>query len=771
MSATVKNPPVNARKINRNKKKKMKKQLAKKQQFHATVVHPPDPKQTYKKKTGAQGMVVGIAPQLPVSSYDTVPNEVTTINWKSYISDEAVNSVIAAIVQYVSLYGYSVLGDGNYPFYLGNYLKGILVSVISQTTPATASGPRFLHILAQMLTPSKVKWKTGHINYNWDTSSLTTVFPDQVAQLKFTKCGTPQSGSYGFGVLDISPPTYTVENGLAAYMSFISFCANNRPDSLMATVENILADLPQWKRDVSVFSVTRPQVTNCVFNLGGQDAALSNPKKIVSPISAVFVSATASDGFYTSSVESYCYSTTPRYFANRLLSLEDPFMLRSKMRSLFKPVDVNDVFDLLSNIIGRAFEKQATFNGNNAQFQPCPLTGPEVFMILRALVSVIAGGDYASDYLGFNNFFFPMQYAPAQADVTLAVSTMNLPTFLIENLRDLGLATIDGFKAHNNDPKYKNQCMLWVPVFGTYDPTRAVYDYDVTINGVVQPLYSPVPPGTPGFRQDDLNVYNTNFFICPTGNALSSAVGIWNNWVSNLTNCVQLSPFAAQKAESCLGLLAYTRYCKPEEIGAESAINARLQLERHGMCFDNGLECYKVPVVRTNSKGKGGDFITVPTYRARLGVAPKAKPSGGTNDYSEYAVSANQRFKSSLLTYVNLMILPKILLSFDYQDIQTNAIIQQQSTLYYEPYAIYDSKDAQSPGFTPRTLTLQQKWAAVADYITVPGVGLEANEWVKVHEQLRKNGNGGWLGTLLGDTAAAMTGIPFLKDFGLAMPF
>jgi len=726
-----------------------------------TQVRKPNPiiKKKFEEDTGSRGMNVTVAKQIPSTQSLKLPGQIQAIPVRVRFNNDALDQVIIAFIQYMTLHGYGTSQDqSSYPYHLACQLKKIIFQVISQTTPQTIRGPRFLHVLCQMLSPVIVYHRTGQLSYEWnldDTSDIINflVIPG-LSGYHMGIASATVPGSYAFSTIQ-NPLPYTPESGEAAYQAMLTFLSGT-DQTQMTIVEDITADLKPFRNDTSTFSVALNGLMPSTV-IGGQDLIISNPRKVTCPIAAVF---SLWDTYYTS-VEAAVYSTTPRFFATRLMTMTDPFRLRSKYRSIFKPIDANDLYDLTCMIVGRAFEKLYTTGNQIANYVPCSLSGAEFFILLRTALSTINGAMYATDYLGQNSTFRPFQYPSAQGNIAATVSTMLLPSYVVENIKNLGMKSIDIQQTKNGDAKFRNQTMIWVPVYGTYQNERQNYDFDLTLNTLTLPMFSN-PMNGATFAQDTLNILSgpgTNTFILPTGERLAAAVENWNHYISKVTSCVQVASLVADGVQIGMPLLTYSRYVSNYVFGEQtnSATPSEVYIN------EKGQQVYRLKVVRTKSK-KVEEIDEVVSYKSRLGVDPSVTPVN-FRDYTEEAITSNQPILSAFFELASGMVLPKF-----YGDQQYTMVQRAYARNFtFEPYMVVNSQD--NDRTTGPSITLLQRWKSIADKVTVNGIGLESNWWTKTLDIMNDKGSGGFLGSLIGDTLSMITGVPLFAGLGAALPF
>jgi len=153
-------------------------------------------------------------------------------------------------------------------------------------------------------------------------------------------------------------------------------------------------------------------------------------------------------------------------------------------------------------------------------------------------------------------------------------------------------------------------------------------------------------------------------------------------------------------------------------------------------------------------------------YSSRIKIA-RLDPASGTRGYSEVGISSNHNVPPPYYEFFQSMVLPKIVLPSNLNEVTPSRLTQQFVT--FEPYYIASSRSVETGEGS--TMTLADRWIQVANMITVNGVGLDALTWTDTLRLLRQGGHGGWLGSLLGDAAAAMTGVSALSTLGALIPF
>jgi len=328
-----------------------------------------------------------------------------------------------------------------------------------------------------------------------------------------------------------------------------------------------------------------------------------------------------------------------------------------------------------------------------------------------------------------------------------------LPTVFIENLRALGVVTIDIEK--NGGPKFKNQTWIRAPVYGTYDDYRSQYNYNITINGEEVSLYNLTPENGGTFRQSDLLVTGleeSNIYINPSGEPLAEVIKGWNDWVGGLTSSIQMDTFAPESTPRLLKLTQVSR------------LTTAVSVQQNQELRDKPKKIQLTRKQRSGSKTIDVPYEVTPYSQRHVGVT-QVKPIVGTTDYQEISLCSNQCLPAPIYTMINNWVTPKYVFS----DIESAAsVLNQEATRIniFEPYNIPSSTSAGQG-----RITLSTHWQALAESVTAPGIGLDAIPMTKVLDEMNKAGVGGFFGSLIGEAAAAATGVPLLAGLGSLLPF
>jgi len=736
--------PKQKRRYERNQARRQKKKADRK-----VVRKPKNPGlNKYRKETGSVLIDPSVAPQRSSTAIQKMSGQTDVLSWVALPDDASFNQFVYGIVFYLTNLGYGSANDPatlQYPYQLANFLKQLMANAMSQSTYIATRAPRWLHILLNMLNPVVIAVRTGKVSFSWDMSVYSTTIPAIIAGSPSSTFGVPAtgvSGTLAYGSIG-APLPYDQAMGTVAYNKMLEFSSTLGGN--MFEIIDIASPIKPWLSDFSMFSQNYADFGSATA-LGGQSSSVYSVKKVACPMAATFVYYT--EGYGCTQTELRSTATSPRYFASRLLTVKDENQLRCKFRPYFKPIDINDVYDLLSTIMGRAFEQQQSSSVEHVTYTPCPLSGSEVFIMLRALIASIMGASWVGDV----NFpaFLPLQWQTAMGSSVTIQSTWLIPTFLIENLACLGAQEVNVAESKSDvvKSKYRNQSMTWIPIFGTYDDQRSVYDYTVTLSdGSTASLYNTNPVnGGAAFSQSSLLLLETSDqYILANGDNLSGAVGLWNDWVGTVNNNVQLSTWNSERGQVAIGLLTRTRYC----IAVQSTQD-RLARKKKNETF---------MVKRRERVGsKTIDMaVEVPSYRSRLKVT-RVEPVSGTTDWSVVGVSSNESIPPPVFNYFAAMVLPKIRADTD----GTNYVPEIKNSAqmaFMEPYGIPASNSASRDGSnTDTTITLSDMWVSAANNVTTAGADLSALPWTQLRAELTKMGSGGWLGSLVGDALSALAG-------------
>jgi len=160
------------RRNRRQKRMKKANTVAKPDKFKQNAI------KKYQKETGSKGLDPAIAPELPITAKQIIPNMTDVLPYVSEASDAFFNEFIVGLVLALTSRGYGTrVSQESYPYYLANYLKVLFYQVMTQMTLSTTRAPRWLHILTQMLSPVTIPVRTGHMQYSWNVSNYQQSVP------------------------------------------------------------------------------------------------------------------------------------------------------------------------------------------------------------------------------------------------------------------------------------------------------------------------------------------------------------------------------------------------------------------------------------------------------------------------------------------------------------------------------------------------------------------------------------------------------------------
>jgi len=438
-------------------------------------------------------------------------------------------------------------------------------------------------------------------------------------------------------------------------------------------------------------------------------------------------------------VDARITATSPRYLGYRAPLMVSHRVFRNKVKPIFKPIDFNDLFDSLSFQIGRAVELALDSNVNTNLTLPCPLTGADVAMILRASLGITPCAGMASDV--YFQGFIPLQYHTCMATTATAVRNWSIPKFFAENLRALRMTGIDMKDKVKERKDY--QQLLFIPVYGTYQDVRQSWQF--TYGNSLQPLYSEAE--TQPFRISDLTIINqSGAYMAPVGNTLSEAITAWNNWFAQLSAVCRPDIISSANTNSALNATLYTR------IVTEIPQPANMLL----------TDKPKIPVPE-----KRGSQRPIRSFRSLVRVVKAVAP---VNNFTqqEVAVSCNEPIIEEVYDLMNNWVLPKYNISgYDTADV----LSQWVAAMFYEPYVVAGTKDRPDGVVTLAAYpTVESKLLAGAVIATHQPTAPEST----IMQQLMNadfKGQGGWFGQILADFAANTFNIPMLSAVGSLIPF
>jgi len=608
----------------------------------------------------------------------------------------------------------------------------ILTSSVTNSTPQAVKMPLGLKLLYDALTPTLLKFKTGNISYNWDTSTSAWGQPPAYklqTSNGFVNFGVPTGNPINGYPTIVDPGQYTTELGLAAWTQLQSFVATLPSYEMAKLVPQ--TQLTIMANDSSSFHAVYSELGQSTASAVVTGTITTEVYGEVITQSPVFAKFAEYQTDTRSFIEMRGSSSTPGYLGKRLLLFKSQKSVHNKQKPVGKPISMVDIFDSLS--VGLATASLNSRQQNAIQhIAPSTVTVQQAMIIIRTICAGYSStpGAYDWSITGATNFR-PLQPNLSDVNVASYARKILLPDWLVENLRAFApiLAKV-GRKQLGPDTGL--DVIEWYPVFG-------LYEGEVALNYSVVPqllLYMEAPGEIP---INYLNATtNNNEQLCLAGDQLDVTITTWNTWMTTFKPYIQLNTFDYESSNSVLSSLVYTRY-----VVSQPEIDLTKKLPR-----------------TKSVNAPRGFALTIDKTRFHQ-VAPVGMSNQGTQGI--VSISGNVNFIESvwspLLTW---WVLPKIVIpTYD-------TSVAPYRVGFMEPYEI--SIQSTTYNDLPRFPLLAETWVCLATLFTSTILGTPTDTQTLL-TQAAKQGMGGFLGQAMADFAASVTGIPFLSSLGSLIPF
>jgi hypothetical protein len=430
--------------------------------------------------------------------------------------------------------------------------------------------------------------------------------------------------------------------------------------------------------------------------------------------------------------------------------MQNETRVKSKPKPIFKPIDMWDVYNSLSYILGTAVELSYKNNATSV-ISTCPITPQQVHVLLRVIVSAIRYKTFGQgySYVGASNTtFIPMTFSAINENMSSSIRTILLPLAFVENLRGLAVSIVNlgrASGASKDKQKFlKDQLLVFAPVFGYLGQTQQPYNFTLDTPGNL-PLYTPPPVSEETISLPDFTDILTNVPLAVSGLTLNAIIQQWNDWIQPLSNYMQTSTMDSEHGASALSCLTMTRYCSLTEEESQQQKTKPKTLSKNLKTKFELPENLKV---------------------VKLSVVPDAP------GLSVVAYSANQPTADSVYTEFHARwILPKVLV--DQRDAASIRLcINNWQVCFCEPYRILSSGVSLADNTAPVAYPdINDGFKTFAQQVSTMTFNNKMTTVQLTLDKLQKEGSGGYIGQAIADFAAVTLGMPFLSQLGSLLPF
>jgi len=616
----------------------------------------------------------------------------------------------------------------SYPYFLTQFIVNqILLSMKGEILTITRC-PYGLLTVFRSLNPTRSSYKTGEISYTWDTSNIDNLTVSTYATGGGANCPlgyatSVSTNSEGYPRI-ADPMPYSPENGLSAWNRMIQFLSDR--ESCMLQVVDVTTKTG-FEYDASAFSTVYAQIGDN-GQTAGYTTQLFNPSKIKSPLYAVWNPYT-SENLVTS--ESRICAGSPRYLAQRVQTLATYPRTHNKVKPIFQPVDFNDLFDMLSFIMGTAIER--TYQNNLTAFVEltCPLPASKVALMLRGAIAAITNKSMCSDMNDSASDFYPLQFPYAGANVATAVKTLILPFLVVENIRALAMVAVE-----SKNKRAKDQLSIFAPVWGVYGrEPRTNYNFQC---GTAPSFINVYEPDTATYNMIECISTTDSTAFAVTGPELEASIRVWNEWINQFSAVCNLATFSTTTNTPALTSIIYQRGYVYNTPGIESTSQ------------------------RTNPKSQSKEVKPKFEYKNLLKIV-KSVNQGLINNEAEKYIASNVPIQESVYELISNWVLPKVL-------VESSSDVTVYTGNSVMPYIVTTQNSIDPINSSVVYPLLTSKWAAAASIATKQATA-EDHELLQKLMELSRKGQGGFFGSAIGDFLAGATGIPLLSHLGSLIPF
>jgi len=557
------------------------------------------------------------------------------------------------------------------PYYSFVYLVQAFKNAMQGTVPTIQTAPRWFWEICYALKKKVSAFKTGEVAYEWqindtgqgDNQNFELGVGEDAYSIFWGTTGTGITVD-GFPAWGADAP-YTDALGAGA----ISALFNLYEGVGLGTQVGDPGLNAYMYKDTSSYAVVFPELGQSFFSPGGARSTIYSERQIDSPMFSKFAEyqppGTALWRGWQKAGVTGCSSS---YIGPRISEIERMGLIRDKLPPTPKFFNFDEFFEVLSLIMCLASEALLTFG---QPVVPCPLTSQQVQILLRQVMLPGFCNDMCQDLvLGGPEFVDLLPFTVGPNGVSTGKVTMNIPTFIAENIRACCrvTATLDkkgGGASDNNQidllPVLCRPSIRTHPQLGNY-------------------LYGPanIPLYAINLTETFINLIDCSamsgssvVYLDLSRNTLHDIANQWNEWILHYT--AVLSPLCSPNSEHgirAVNTLLYTNHDQEAPDSVPRPVAANLPVTNT-----------KLSRQPSKSKVMGMDVLWM---KRKLGAIPDpASPVYFTN-VSDKETTAQLSFNPSLWNVLSLWNLPLAYSNGQVQD----ASPQGWQTFIIEPYKL-----------------------------------------------------------------------------------
>jgi len=694
-----------------------------------------------------------------LASSPLVSNQVRTIDRKCFLNPDALVTVLIGMFDQFNEFGfYASLSNKVEAYYAMQYVYNYIIDCAENGTMSISAAPLCIKLLGDAIRPKRKKFKTGEMFFTWDLSDAKGYeIPYKYGSGLLVDFGIPDGTQTINGFPAIIPgAVYTDELGSTAYQKLIGYLGDLSGASKM-TIVSASGTPTLLKNDVSAFAYVFSEVgVESYSGIGGYNSETYLQTKITAPLLSVFNQWTEGSA---AAVEMHVTSGGGFATGSRLVTLADPEQVKDKPKTIMKKIDMNDLFSLLSFLVGTAVERAVTNNATSSFVPTCPLTVQEVHLLLRLCAGATAYKVAGSDITETNTFPYvitwrPLQWSFANANPAINARTILFPTVFVENMHSLApvITNLKDFKGG------RAQCLWFQPIFGYWGDPLGMF---TTSQG---PLYSVSASEIPIDIPNMVANIGTNPVLALAGVQLDTMITMWNEWIGGLNQYLALSQFGGSKGCNALKSLTLTRHVQlvpGEEPPPPPTANVV-----------GGNPKAVVPTMNPQTFAKdlrtGGKRASVKQVgrilTRKLKVVNVDPPVTGLIP-TVSAVTSNQPIvESAWRLCQGAWVLPKEIVYGTFFEEQ----VRNRSIISVEPNVLW------STGLTLTSIVdsteLFTYFRQLSESFATSFMGKESESQIAFRTLIEK-GEGGFFGDLVSDFSTHVLDIPLLASLGKLIPF
>jgi len=597
----------------------------------------------------------------------SVPQQDPSMNVQVRFTQRSLAYLAAGFVIRAMQHGWGGSAAGGNSFAAFRYLLDAFKASVTGTFPALQSAPLWFWETNMALMPKTERFKTGRVVYtgfNLDDGqgvdqNMVMGTLDYSYSIFWGEVTPASLRVNGYPILAPQSP-YLIAEGEEAIQSLFEFFEEK------GLCKRSSAPDPKdlWMtHDTSAFATVYAEMGASYFAPGGMATTLSSERRIGSPIFSKFGPYQDAEFLWRGFFEYHRGTGTPFYIGPRLMELTHQKQIRNKVAPIFKWINFDEIFEILSLTLCLAIEEN--FKGTAVVPIPCPLTSQQVQIMLRQAILPLFSNEMAQDLRLESPAWIPLLpfvVGPNGIAQGNSGSGPMLPFFLAENLRCMKRVTAV-LKNTRNPAQPSTMELDIVPILCRPSPAiiPQLGNYTLEAGGTFS-LYTVIPP-LPD-PEVPINLIDASCVVGPVTNYLDLnadvqplLVSSWNTWIQQysgtLASLVQLS---TDRGCAALCVLPYTnqlRLLSPEALPP---------VQPQGLTTTGLSPSKDVQGKVLKKQGSKKSFgLSIEHLRRRVGAAPAPGSSEVFRHIANAGTSSTLGFTSELWKYLGHWVLPTAL--------------------------------------------------------------------------------------------------------------